>query len=106
MRSAGLANGLFLASKDDLFLVLHLMIAGRLHWHPTTAVKAGRNSALPCFRFHQAACCSLKRVQRSEPHCTSFRERLSFGCLTAVEWRCSIAICLVFARPFFVRTTL
>ena len=30
--------------EDDLFLVIHLMIAGRLHWHPTTAVKAGRNS--------------------------------------------------------------
>jgi len=29
--------------EDDLFLVLHLMIAGRLHWRPTTAVKAGRN---------------------------------------------------------------
>ena len=30
--------------EGDLFLVLHLMIAGRLHWHPTTKVKAGRNS--------------------------------------------------------------
>jgi len=29
--------------EDDLFLVLHLMIAGRLHWRPTNPVKAGRN---------------------------------------------------------------
>ena len=28
--------------EDELFLALHLMIAGRLHWHPTKAVKAGR----------------------------------------------------------------
>jgi len=29
--------------EDDLFLVVHLMIAGRLHWRPTGVVKTGRN---------------------------------------------------------------
>ena len=29
--------------EDDLFLVVHLMIAGRLHWRPTGIVKTGRN---------------------------------------------------------------
>jgi formamidopyrimidine-DNA glycosylase len=29
--------------EGELFLVLHLMIAGRLHWYPTMRVKAGRN---------------------------------------------------------------
>ena len=34
----------------DLWLVLHLMIAGRLHWHPPRAKLAGRNS-LAAFDF-------------------------------------------------------
>ncbi len=35
---------------DDLWLVLHLMIAGRLHWRPPAAKLAGRN-ALAAFDF-------------------------------------------------------
>jgi formamidopyrimidine-DNA glycosylase len=35
---------------DDLWLVLHLMIAGRLHWRPAGATLAGRN-ALAAFDF-------------------------------------------------------
>src|SRR6185503_11874674 len=29
--------------ENDLFLVVHLMIAGRLHWRPIGVVKTGRN---------------------------------------------------------------
>ena len=36
--------------EGDLWLVLHLMIAGRLHWKPPQAKLAGRN-ALACFDF-------------------------------------------------------
>jgi formamidopyrimidine-DNA glycosylase len=36
--------------EDDLWLVLHLMIAGRLHWRPPSAKLAGRN-ALAAFDF-------------------------------------------------------
>jgi formamidopyrimidine-DNA glycosylase len=36
--------------EGDLWLVLHLMIAGRLHWHPPMAKLAGRN-ALAAFDF-------------------------------------------------------
>jgi formamidopyrimidine-DNA glycosylase len=36
--------------EDDLWLVLHLMIAGRLHWRPPNAKLAGRNS-LAAFDF-------------------------------------------------------
>src|SRR5579885_3487263 len=35
---------------DDLWLVIHLMIAGRLHWRPPDAKLAGRN-ALAAFDF-------------------------------------------------------
>jgi formamidopyrimidine-DNA glycosylase len=35
---------------DDLWLVLHLMIAGRLHWRPTDAKLSGRNN-LAAFDF-------------------------------------------------------
>ena len=36
--------------EDDVWLVLHLMIAGRLHWKPPQAKLAGRN-ALAAFDF-------------------------------------------------------
>jgi formamidopyrimidine-DNA glycosylase len=32
--------------ENDLWLVLHLMIAGRLHWRPPPASIAGRNRGL------------------------------------------------------------
>src|ERR1044071_3857820 len=35
---------------DDLFIVLHLMIAGRLHWKPKNAKGGGRND-LAAFEF-------------------------------------------------------
>jgi formamidopyrimidine-DNA glycosylase len=38
----GLENGI----DDDVWLVLHLMIAGRLHWKPPRAKLAGRNALL------------------------------------------------------------
>src|SRR5580704_12509099 len=36
--------------EGDLWLVLHLMIAGRLHWKPAASKLAGRN-ALAAFDF-------------------------------------------------------
>src|ERR1700730_14289777 len=39
---------------SDLWLVLHLMIAGRLHWRPPGAKLAGRNS-LAAFDFHDGS---------------------------------------------------
>jgi formamidopyrimidine-DNA glycosylase len=40
--------------EDDLWLVLHLMIAGRLHWKPAGSKIAGRN-ALAAFDFSSGA---------------------------------------------------
>src|SRR6202008_4615609 len=34
--------------EGDLWLVLHLMIAGRLHWRPRGAKLAGRHTLAPC----------------------------------------------------------
>ena len=42
------------AFKDDLWLVLHLMIAGRLHWRAAGAKLAGRNQ-LAAFDFPQGS---------------------------------------------------
>ena len=40
--------------EDDLWLVLHLMIAGRLHWRPTDAKLGGRQN-LAAFDFPHGA---------------------------------------------------
>src|SRR6478752_7383478 len=45
-----IAIGLESAPDENLWLVLHLMIAGRLHWKPLHAKLAGRN-ALAAFDF-------------------------------------------------------
>lgn len=41
-----LGKRIVLGLEGDLFLVLHLMIAGRLHWRPPGVVKAGRNGVV------------------------------------------------------------
>ncbi|MGH9424801.1 MAG: DNA-formamidopyrimidine glycosylase family protein, partial [Terriglobia bacterium] len=38
-----LGKRIVLGLEGDLFLVVHLMIAGRLHWRPTAVVKTARN---------------------------------------------------------------
>jgi formamidopyrimidine-DNA glycosylase len=45
-----LGKRVVIALEGDLFLVLHLMIAGRLHWHATLA-KPPAKSALALFEF-------------------------------------------------------
>src|SRR5689334_21990504 len=45
-----LGKRLVFALEDDLFVVLHLMIAGRLHWKPRGG-KGGRKSSLAAFEF-------------------------------------------------------
>jgi formamidopyrimidine-DNA glycosylase len=45
-----LGKRIALGLEDDLWLVLHLMIAGRLHWKPRGARLAGKNS-LAAFDF-------------------------------------------------------
>src|SRR5215510_8354247 len=37
--------------EDELWLVLHLMIAGRLHWKDAAAVKTSKASAKPAFKL-------------------------------------------------------
>ncbi|MEO7083612.1 MAG: DNA-formamidopyrimidine glycosylase family protein [Gemmatimonadaceae bacterium] len=47
-----LGKRIVFALEDDLFVVLHLMIAGRLHWKPKTAKPAkGSKSGLAAFEF-------------------------------------------------------
>lgn len=53
MRVTGLrriGKRIVFALEDDLFMLLHLMIAGRLHWRDTGAVLAGKQS-LAAFDF-------------------------------------------------------
>jgi len=49
---------------DDLFLVLHLMIAGRLRWLAPGKRGAARNT-LARFAFPPARCCSPRRAQET-----------------------------------------
>src|SRR5919109_5235813 len=50
LRLRRLGKRIAIGLEDDLWLVLHLMIAGRLHWRKPDAPLAGRNS-LAAFDF-------------------------------------------------------
>ena len=60
--------------EKDLWLVLHLMIAGRLHWRPPQAKLAGRN-ALLALDFSAGSLSSQKRDRNAALRCTSFGAR-------------------------------
>jgi len=49
-----LGKRIVIALDGDLFLVLHLMISGRLHWKPR-GVKLGRKTGLAVFDFTTGA---------------------------------------------------
>ena len=42
-----LGKRIVIALEDDLFLVIHLMIAGRLHWRPAGARRPARSAWPP-----------------------------------------------------------
>ena len=58
--------------EDGLFLVLHLMIAGRLHWKPRGAPVPGR-VGLAAFDFPEGRWCSPRPARRSARSCGSLR---------------------------------
>jgi formamidopyrimidine-DNA glycosylase len=55
--------------ETDLWLVLHLMIAGRLHWRPPQSSLAGRNN-LAAFDFADG---SLILTEATRAHAASLR---------------------------------
>ena len=55
--------------ENDLWLVLHLMIAGRLHWRPPNAKLAGRQS-LAAFDFPSGSLVLTEAGTSTAPRCT------------------------------------
>jgi formamidopyrimidine-DNA glycosylase len=62
------------AFEGDLFLVLHLMIAGRLRWRDEPP-KIGSKAALAVSNSTPGTCCSPRRGRRGAPPSTSSRAR-------------------------------
>ena len=60
--------------ENDLWLVLHLMIAGRLHWRPRDAKLAGRNQ-LAAFDFPNGSLVLTELVRSAAPRCISSEAR-------------------------------
>jgi formamidopyrimidine-DNA glycosylase len=67
--------------EDDLWLVLHLMIAGRLHWRPPEASLAGRKS-LAAFDFPNG---SLVLTEAGTKHRASLYVLAGEGSLRSVD---------------------
>ena len=58
--------------EGDLWLVLHLMIAGRLHWRPPGAKLSGRNN-LAAFDFPNGSLVLTEAARSAAHRCMSFR---------------------------------
>ena len=58
------------ALEEELFLVIHLMIAGRFRWKPKPARRTPAKSASRPSTFPPARSCSPKRAPRSAPRST------------------------------------
>ena len=82
--------------EGDLWLVLHLMIAGRLHWRPPGAKLAGRKIWLPS-TSPMVPLCSRKRGPSAAPRCTSSQGRRHCVPLTPEGSMCCPAILTPFA---------
>jgi formamidopyrimidine-DNA glycosylase len=64
--------------EDDLWIVLHLMIAGRLHWRPTGAKLAGRNN-LAAFDFATGSLVLTEAGAKRRASVHLFRGAMSLG---------------------------
>src|SRR5260370_32089323 len=67
--------------EGDLWLVVHLMIAGRLHWRPPKAKLAGRNS-LAAFDFSSG---SLVLTEAGTKHRASLYALTSDGAMRSAD---------------------
>ena len=65
--------------EDDLWLVLHLMIAGRLHWRAAGAKLAGRNQ-LAAFDFRWRLSGAYRSGARRRASLHILRGLREFGC--------------------------
>ena len=77
LRRIGKRIAIGLDGEDELWLVLHLMIAGRLHWRPPEAKLAGRQS-LAAFDFPEGSLVLTEAgsKHRASLHLVSGRENL------------------------------
>ncbi len=79
-----LGKRIALGLDDDLWLVLHLMIAGRLHWKPAGAKLAGKYN-LAAFDFHNG---SLVLTEAgAKRRAATLRRRRRSGAGRARRWR-------------------
>ncbi len=74
---------------DDLYLVLHLMIAGRLHWKPPQGRRFPAKISLAAFRFPSgtAGHSTESWLRRSERPCTCCAVVKPCGSTIRVVWK-------------------
>ncbi len=75
--------------ENEVWLVLHLMIAGRLHWKKR-GVKVSPPRGLAAFDFPSGTLLSTEAGSKSGPHCMLYREKLRSRGLTLADWKYSL----------------
>jgi len=75
MRYRRIGKRIFMALEDDFFLVLHLMIAGRLHWKTSTGAKPPGRRGLAAFNFETGTLILTEAGQTSRLPLSCARKR-------------------------------
>ena len=88
---AGSASASCSSSEDELFLVFHLMIAGRFHWRERGARPSRQDSVSPRSTSRPARSSSPRRARRSARRCTSCAARRRSPSTIRAGSRCSSA---------------
>ena len=75
--------------EEDLWLVLHLMIAGRLHWRegPIKLSRSPRNRGLAAFQFPNGTLSLTKPARKDARHYIWLKEKLACSVSIPVGWR-------------------
>jgi formamidopyrimidine-DNA glycosylase len=82
-----LGKRIVIGFAGERFMVLHLMVTGRLQWKPRGAKGAGR-IGLAAFDFPPGTLLLTRRVQKSGPRSIWLRERRRSRPSIPAAWRC------------------
>ena len=75
--------------QDDLWLVLHLMIAGRLHWSKP-GVKLTPKRALAAMDFARGSVLLTEAGRSAARHCMSCKAKMACASSTRADWKFSL----------------
>ena len=93
-----------MALEDELFLVLHPMIAGRLRWKTSSDARPPGRRGLAAFGFESGTLSSPRRAANGGRRCTQCEANKNLSSMIREGWRFSTSTWRHSGRSFCART--